>query len=412
MTSILQKVKKMHILHVISTVDPRTGGPIEGVIQQATHRPEESFVTEIVCLDNPTESFVKACPILVHALGTRSVSFRKKWDYLPWVHYGYTSKMVPWLKANINNYDIVVVNGIWTYAAMACRRALVGGGVPYVVFTHGMLDPWFKVGRKIKTFIKQISWLCCEGPLLNNANAVLFTTEEERVLARNAFWPYRVKERTVGYGTADIMEGRPTELAAFQSRLPELGTRRYLLFLSRIHVKKGCDLLIEAYAMIAAAYPDVDLVIAGPDQTGWCKKLKALSKKCEVEKRIHWPGMLSGDAKRGAYQGAMAFVLPSHQENFGIVVAEAMSAAKPVLITDKVNIWREVSACGGGLVEPDTKEGVFRLLDDFLSMSDDEKAAMGLRARAGFLDKFEIRKVVRSLSAHYCEIANFTVLKT
>jgi len=310
------------------------------------------------------------------------------------------------LRANAHKYDLVVINGIWTYAAMASRRALVGSGVPYVVFTHGMLDPWFKVNRKVKTFIKQVSWLLCEGPLLNNAKAVLFTTEEERRLAKDAFWPYRIKERAIAYGTAGITGDEQVQLAAFHAKLPALGTRRYLLFLSRIHAKKGCDLLLTAFARLAAEYPDIDLVIAGPEQPSLRKKLEAQAEMLGLKKRIHWPGMLSGDAKYGAYRVCQAFVLPSHQENFGIVVAEAMSTAKPVLITDKVNIWREIAACGGGLVEPDDEEGVFRLLKRFLSMTDDEKVAMGMRAKAGFLEKFEIRKVVTSINTTYHDVVS------
>ena len=109
--------------------------------------------------------------------------------------------------------------------------------------------------------------------------------------------------------------------------------------------------------------------------------------------------------KWGAFRGCEAFVLPSHQENFGIVVAEAMAAARPVLISDKVNIWREVEASGGGMVEPDTLAGALRLLDRFMALPRAERAEMGAKARAGFLARFEISRSFASIKQALDEAA-------
>lgn len=388
----------MKILHVIASVDPRGGGPIEGLLQQARERDrQEIAVTHIATLDDPDSAYVRACPQKIFALGPPASAGEGWRGYLPWRRYGYAPKLVPWLRTHAPEYDVIVVNGIWNYAALGARRALVGTGLPYVVFTHGMLDPWFKRTYPMKHWLKQVFWLFSEGPLLNNARAVFFTTEEERVLARGAFWPYRVKERLVAYGTSDVKGDGVEQSKVFRGHVPALGERQFLLFLSRIHPKKGCDILIEAFAEIASVEPNLDLVIAGPDQTGWRRELVALAETRGVAGRIHWPGMLSGDLKWGAFRAAEAFVLPSHQENFGIVVAEAMAAGKPVLISDKVNIWREVEAGGGGLVENDDLEGAKSLLRGFLARSADEKAAMGASARQTFLERFEMSNVAREI---------------
>jgi len=394
----------MLILHVIASVDPRHGGPIEGVLQQAANRSSETFSSHIVCLDAPDEAFVAACPVKTFALGAAKPSgWRAK---APWVKYGYQPKLVAWLRANVARYDVVVVNGLWNYATLAARRALVRGRTPYVVFTHGMLDPWFKTTYPLKSALKQLFWLVCEGPLLNNAGAVLFTTEDERVASRGAFWPYRVRERVVGYGAADVGGDAAAQQAAFRAALPALGARRYLLYLSRIHPKKGVDLLIDAFAREASAAPDLDLVVAGPDQVGWRRRLEARAQALGVASRIHWPGMVAGDVKSGAYRGCEAFVLPSHQENFGLVVAEAMAAGRPVLISDKVQIWREVAAGGGGFAEPDDAGGTARLLRRFLALSADERAVMGAAARATFLDRFEMRKAFAVLDRTLEEVSH------
>ena len=103
--------------------------------------------------------------------------------------------------------------------------------------------------------------------------------------------------------------------------------------------------------VVAEVAPDLDLVMAGPDQVGWMAELKGLAERLGVAGRIHWPGLMTGRAKWGALAGAEAFILPSHQDSFGVAVGEALGCGTPVLITDKVNIWREVRACGAGLVD-------------------------------------------------------------
>lgn len=394
----LDECRPFMILHIIASVDPRGGGPIEGVVQQALKRTGPEFDVQIASLDAPDDPWVLACPVKVFALGRRR-NVNEAWARkIPWYRYGYQSAIVPWLKQNISRYDVVVVNGLWNYATMAARRALVGSSVPYVVFTHGMLDPWFKKVAPFKSLLKQVFWLFCEGPLLNSAKYVLFTTEDERIVSRNAFVPYRVQERVVGYGTADIAGDAAMQIKTFRQALSLPDDRRYVLYLSRIHPKKGVDNLVRAFGEAASHHRDIDLVIAGPDQTEWIPALKEIAKNYGIENRIHWPGMLTGDAKWGAYRGCEAFILPSHQENFGIVVAEALAAGKPVLISNKVQIWREVADAQAGFVEADDLEGTTRLVEQFLDLPKSEVQRTGDRARKLFLEKFEISIAVKSIN--------------
>ena len=109
--------------------------------------------------------------------------------------------------------------------------------------------------------------------------------------------------------------------------------------------------------------------------------------------------MLTGDAKWGAFRAAEAFVLPSHQENFGIAVSEALACGTPVLISDQVNIWREVTGDGAGLAEPDTADGTLHLLTRWRALDDGARARMREAARQTFQERFEIGAVARSLVA-------------
>jgi glycosyltransferase involved in cell wall biosynthesis len=374
----------MNILRVIASTNPAHGGPVEGLRQSTTILTKLGHTTEVVTLDDPESAWLGNYPFPIHALG------RTARIYL------YSPPLVAWLRANIARFDAVIQHGLWNYTAYATGHVLRGTTTPYFVFTHGMLDPWFRDTYPLKHLVKQCLWRFSEGPLLSGARAVFFTSEEERKRARDAFRPYQLEERVVGYGTSDVGGDPVAQVAAFRAAAPALRGRRFLLFLSRIHPKKGCDLLIRAFARVAGDHPDLDLVIAGPDQSGWRSDLEAIGRREGIDKRIHWPGMLTGDAKWGAYRACEAFALPSHQENFGIVVAEAMACGKPVLITNKVNIWREVDEGCAGLVAADNQQGIDTMIGTFLSAECDV-TAMGRAARRVFLEKYEIESAARSL---------------
>jgi len=375
----------LRLLHVFRSVSPQGGGPIEGVRQRSLYLQKMGHSVEVVTLDDPSESFVTDFPLTVHALGPSRGG------------YGYNAKLVPWLKRHASDYNAIVVNGLWEYNAFGAWRALHKSRVPYYVFTHGMLDPWFKRTYPLKHVKKWLYWPWATYRLLRDARAVLFTTEEERLQARQSFWLYRAREQVVAYGTSAPPDNIAELREVFFSAHPELRDRRVLLFLSRIHEKKGCDLLVEAFASVAGTDPALQLVIAGPDQTGWVAHLQALAKDLGVADRITWPGMLRKEMKWGAFYCAEAFVLPSHQENFGIAVAEALGCGLPVLISDKVNIWHEVREYQAGLVAPDTLQGTAQLLRDWLAMSDVEHNSMSKHARDLFTARFTVSAMASSL---------------
>jgi glycosyltransferase involved in cell wall biosynthesis len=358
----------VRILHIIHSVDPAGGGPVEGLIRQCQAMPGCSC--EVVTLDPPNASFLKDFPLTVHALGVRAHRSRLS-------RFGYTPRLVPWLKAHVGDYDIAVVNGLWNYASAGSSRILPRLGLPYVVYPHGMMDPWFRRAYPAKHWPKQVLWTLFDGRLMHHARAALFTCEEEMILARGQFRGHPYRELVARYGAGDA----PDEAA------PPPADRPYLLFLGRLHPKKGCDLLIRAYAKVA---PDLDLVMAGPDQVGWRGELEALAHRLGVDDRIHWPGLLTGAAKWGALRGAEAFVLPSHQDSFGVAVGEALACSTPVLITDRVNIWREVAAAGAGLVGTDDEAGIETLLRSYLTLAPPARAQMRMAARACFIEHFDM----------------------
>jgi glycosyltransferase involved in cell wall biosynthesis len=382
------------ILHITGSINPAMGGPVEAIIRQAEIHRSFGTSVEIACTDSPDAPWISSFPLKSYPLGIRSPFYQKIKPYIPWLRYGYTPHLTAWLRAHLAEYDVVIVNGIWNYASLGAWRALRNSGAAYFVFTHGMLDPWFKKASPIKHWAKQLLWLLADGRLLAGARAVLFTSEEERRLADGVFFGPTYRGVTIGYGTADIGGDPVAQIAAFRNKAGLAADRRFLLFLSRIHPKKGCDLLIGAFAGIARQYPDLSLVMAGPDQVGWRRELDDMAAQAGIRDRVIWPGLLSGDAKWGALRAAEAMVLPSHQENFGMVVAETLACGTPVLISDKVNIWREVAAGECGLVAPDDAAGTRDLLERFLALDPAARRHMSEKARLTFQEHFDVGKMV------------------
>jgi glycosyltransferase involved in cell wall biosynthesis len=373
------------LLHVIASVNPKGGGPMEGVRQRGLRLQDLGHSVEVATLDDPAAPWVAAYGLPVHAQGPGRGG------------YGYAPRLLHWLHSHAKRYDAVVVNGIWQYHSWAAWRALKPLGVPYHVFTHGMLDPWFKKAYPLKHAKKWLYWPWADYRVLRDAQAVLFTSEEERQLARQSFWLYRANEKVVAYGTRTPPQDGERLREVFLQAHPTLRGKRLLLYLSRIHPKKGCDLLVQAFAQAAAQDERLHLVMAGPDEGGWLPRLQDMASQAGMAQRISWPGMLQGDSKWGAFHAAEAFVLPSHQENFGIAVAEALGCGLPVLISDKVNIWREIAADGAGLVAPDTAEGTSDLLRQWVQLDGTAVAAMRQRAGRCFASRFTVDAMATSL---------------
>jgi len=375
----------MKILRLISSVDPKNGGPIEGVKQLSAIHRSMGVEVEICSLDSSEDEWVQNSEIKIYAIGP-SIS-----------NYEYSPRLVPWLKAHADEYDAVIVQGLWQYVGFAAWHALAGTSTPYFVFTHGMLDPWFKNNYPLKHLKKWLYWPWAEYRVLRDARRVIFTSEEERLLARESFYLYKVKEAVTNYGVENPPADKDGLTTKFLNIYPKLQGKRIALYLSRIHEKKGCDLLIEAFAKISHLDENLLLVIAGPDQTGWVPKLKAHAELLGISQRITWLEMLQDDMKWGAFYAAEVFCLPSHQENFGIVVAEALACGKPVLISNKVNIWREIEADGAGFVADDTLAGTIINFERWLQLDSESFQSMKNKTKICFANHFHVRRAAERL---------------
>lgn len=384
----------MKLLHVIGSMNPNTGGPCQTIRNFAPGFLAQGHALEVLCLNNPGSAFLNDDTFPVHAVGQG----RGGWNHHP--------ALLPWMKEHLHKYDAVILNGLWQFQGYALWKAARKSGIPYYIFPHGMLDPWFqKISvRPVKAFRNWIFWKAIMHRVVRDAAGLLFTCEEERRLAQLPFRPYSPRQETVvGLGLPKPPRCHNAMLEAFYKKCPEANGKNFLLFLSRIHPKKGVDTLVKAYATLhrfSGELPLPRLVIAGPGlESPYGKKVQKLASETCPANSVLWPGMLTGDAKWGALYHCDAFVLPSHQENFGIAVVEALACGRPVLISNQVNIWREIQQEGAALVQSNSLEGVTRLLRDWINLSGDTISEMAERAQPCFQRHFSNDSATRKFLA-------------
>ena len=385
----------MKILHIIGSMDPKSGGPCQGIRNSNTEMAKLGTTREVVSLDPPDAAFLGMDDFPVHPLGpTTGV-----WQYTP--------KLKPWLLTNLSRFDVVIINGIWIFSSYMAWKTLKiikkqqpNKAPRLFIMPHGMLDPYFQRarGRRFKAIRNWFYWHIIENKVINDADGILFTCKMELMLARQAFSGYKPqKEINVGYGIVAPPEYNIGMYNTFIEKCKGLENKPYLLFLSRIHIKKGVDLLIKSYAAIVNEARTngreiPKLVIAGPglDTTYGKKTLNLVASYPEIKDSVLFPGMLTGDAKWGALYNCDAFVLPSHQENFGIAIVEAMACQKPVLISNQINIWIEIKDNNAGIIVADTFDCTKKMLQQWLNLSLDEREKMGHKASDLFKHLFNV----------------------
>jgi len=394
----------LKLLHIISGASPESGGPIQGI--RNYHEASHSLGIErtIVCLENQADlnswNFSKSLKLI--GLGNANNIWQRN------------TALITWLKKHLMDYDCIIINGIWTYHSYAAMKVIkqlkkqaVNQNIPKVyLMPHGMLDPWFQKekSRKIKAIRNILYWHLIEKKVINLVDGVLFTCYEEMMLAKKTFYGYRPKQEiNVGYGIQAPPEMNDFELNAFYKKYDINASQPYFLFLSRIDFKKGVDLLLKAYNTILQESLDTnlipDLVIAGSgfDSEYGNSLLKYIDIYPLLKQKVLLTGILGAEMKWAAIYGCEAFILPSHQENFGIAVAEAMACEKPVLITNKINIYREIEKGGGGIINEDTLMGTISNLKQWIALDSESKILMGKNAKKVYEHNFKNENAAKKL---------------
>jgi glycosyltransferase involved in cell wall biosynthesis len=379
----------LRTLHIISSIQRRYGGPPEVLKRLAGELRNSGHVIDVICLDDPADVDEDDSVFArVIRLGHRAGRYR------------FNLQLLRWLKEHVEEYDAIVVDGLWQFHSVAAWLSLRPRNIPFYVVPHGMLDPSSNDPHGFRHLKKLVYWMLIERHVIAHAKAVIFTAQSERELARKTFPLYKATEALAIPGTApppastakniDVGQQRPTRT---------FGTRKMILFLGRIHEVKGCDLLIRSFSDLRSCGHDYQLVIAGPDENGLEARLKVEAAALGMADAITWTGMIRSADKWPLLRAADALILPSHHENFGMVVAEALACGVPALLTNKVGVWQQVVADGAGFADDDTREGITRLLIRWAQTPDADKAEMRCAAERCFNDRFHVRHVARNYVA-------------
>ncbi|MEM7043238.1 MAG: glycosyltransferase [Pseudomonadota bacterium] len=337
----------MRILHVIPTMSARYGGPAKACGEMAMAIADRGHEVEIFTTNY--DGFGGYVEPAVGPLSERrdDMTVHTFPVDVPPDYFRISRPLACALNEKLSSFDVLHVHSLYLFTTLASGFFANRHKVPLILRPHGTLDPYIYPrhrGRK-----RVVEWLY-QNRMFKRTAAIHYTTEEERELAAPYTFGRPGFVAPLGLTVEDYRPLPPR--GTFRARYPETRDKAILLFLGRINFKKGLDVLAKAFGEVAKKRADVHLVIAGPDNDALKPKVEAWLEAEGVRERTTFTGMLVGETKLAALTDADLFVLPSFSENFGIAVIEAMASGLPVLISDKVNIHREIDAAGAGHVEP------------------------------------------------------------
>jgi glycosyltransferase involved in cell wall biosynthesis len=312
--------------------------------------------------------------------GVPTIFFQREWHD----SFEYSRPYARWLRRYVGEFDVVHIQLVFSYpclvAAVACQRC----GVPYVICPQGSLDPW---SLRQKPLRKQVLWHLCVKRMLEEAAAIHYATAEERRrtehslgLGRGAVVPLALDE--------DVIQAAAS-MREFRDRSPGPGPAPYVLVLCRLHPKKGLELLLDVFLQVtsSAEFRSWRLLVAGDGEPAYVASLRRRVADQHGAERVIFTGWLQDHERAAALREAALFALISHQENFGLAVAEALACGVPVVVSEDVNLAPEIRAAEAGWIVAREQVALTATLRDALRRAD-ERARRGAAGKALAFSQF------------------------
>ena len=345
----------MRVLHVIPSVSERSGGPATAIVPMCRALMRQGTEVQLVS----TTDGLAENPDVVEYKGVPAMFFPSQLG----ASFKYSRPLATWLSSNIQNFDLAHIHAVFNHSSVAASQACRKAGVPYVIRPLGTLDPWSMTQKSLR---KGLFWKLSGKAMLRGASAVHYTSEVEKLST----------ERHL-----NLNHGKVISLGIDANNSNSNGRmccEPYVLVLSRLHPKKAVDVLIEAFQSLIQSekFAHWRLVIAGDGPADYVSKLKA---QAAATDRVVFTGWLDENKKHEVLGGASLLALPSHQENFGLCVMEALSHSVPVLISPNVNLATEIVSANAGWISAIDKDALATRLAEALSDEDE----LMKRGRAG-----------------------------
>jgi glycosyltransferase involved in cell wall biosynthesis len=320
----------LRILHVIPSISPLRGGPSHAILGIVRKLNSQNVKCEIATTDDDGPGRVDVPLESLTQFGGCPVRFFRRWkSVIPALReFTFSWPLTMWLKENVTRYDVVHIHALFSYPSTIAMYLARRANVPYLVRPLGLLCEWSLRQKPIR---KRVYLDLIERCNLNGASALEFSTPEEQREAA----PLQLKPPSVIFPLGfELQEKMPDARRRLRSKLGISDDSPVIVFLSRLHPKKGLHLLLQALARLKRLR--FIFVIAGAGEKGYEQEIDGLIASLGLIERVKRLGFVNGEEKAIALQGADIFALTSHSESFGIAVAEAMAAELPVLITPGV----------------------------------------------------------------------------
>jgi glycosyltransferase involved in cell wall biosynthesis len=381
----------LRILHAVASLDPATGGPPVVATKLATAQARDGHDVHLLAYNEPDaladiRAYMSEIPdagkIEQHRLPERSDLERLT-----------GSAAARLARSLVRTFDVVHLHGVWEVLLLRLAAEARACGVPYVVAPHGMLDPW---SLKQRAFKKSMALRYSHRRLLSGAAFLHVLNHDEHRLMAPLRLSCPAEVIPNGVFPEEVLNLPPRGM--FRAAHPELGSDPYVLFLSRLHYKKGLDFLGESFAIVSRRLPNLRLVVAGPDG-GARAEFEAQIAASSVADRVHLVGPVYGRMKIAAVVDAAAFCLPSRQEGFSMAITEALGVGCPCVVSRECH-YPEVAEAGAGRVVPLDSPVIADALEQVLR-DDRDREKMGEAGRALVLERFTWPAIARRTVAAY-----------
>src|ERR1043165_303831 len=368
----------MKVLHVIPSVDERSGGPATAIVPMCRALMQQGIEVLLLSTTAGLPAEVRQGEVVDHK-GVPAIFFQAQLGE----SFKYSRPLSSWLRANIRDFGVGHIHAVFNHSSVAAAHVCQKSGIPYVIRPLGTLDPWSMTQKPLR---KRLFWQISGRVIMDHAAAVHYTSEAEKLST----------ESSLGLNHGRVIPLGVEVVAGNSNRKP--AGDPYVLVLSRLHPKKGLDVLIDAFLSLVQKpqFARWRLVLAGDGPVDYVSMLKA---RAGANERITFTGWLDGDEKNAVLSGASLLALPSHQENFGLCVMEALAQSVPVVVSPNVNLAAEIAAANAGWIAPIDKSALKEKLAEALSDRDE----LTRRGRAGLqlAQKYSWENSARELADLY-----------